>query len=83
MFQDFERLLTEGYTSFRKYIEEADFEISPSVFREFNRFRILCSTRSGRRGVEYINTYIEQRIIAANDFSDTWYPGRWRVESVV
>lgn len=69
-------LLTEGYTTFRKFIESAEFEISATLFREFSRFRILCGTRGGKRGVDTINNHIEQRIIAAHGFADTWYPGR-------
>ncbi len=73
---ELENLIIHGYDRFRQYIETQGPELSARLFKEFNRFRILCAIRGGRRGVENINGLIEQRVMSVNGFSDKWYPGK-------
>ncbi len=53
----------------------ADFD---AVDQAFNRFRTLCSNRHGPRGVEGINSAVEQRLAGERmiTLGGQWYPGR-------
>jgi exodeoxyribonuclease V alpha subunit len=48
------------------------------LFDGLNRFRVLCATKHGAKGVEILNRQVEQRLTAGNSpyQPDNWYPGR-------
>jgi exodeoxyribonuclease V alpha subunit len=48
------------------------------VFSAFTRFKVLCAVRQGDRGVQGINTAVEQYLTQKgyDCFSKIWYPGR-------
>ena len=49
-----------------------------SVFKRFNRFRVLCALRKGPLGAEEINLRIEQALGGTKRSTDGegWYPGK-------
>lgn len=49
-----------------------------AVNQAFNRFQTLCSSRRGSRGVEGINSAVEQRLAGEGliTLGGQWYPGR-------
>ncbi|PSB91679.1 exodeoxyribonuclease V subunit alpha [Candidatus Pandoraea novymonadis] len=58
-------------------------EIVTPVFTAFGRFRVLCATRGGWRGVEVLNKQLAALLAAQADFmmdggmgSHTWFVGR-------
>ncbi len=48
------------------------------VYQQFIQFQVLCSNRLGDRGVESVNSQVEQKLIEQNLIprSGRWYPGR-------
>ena len=73
---DLAYVIKNGYSTYNEYVRSVNFDNYASVFTEFNRFRILCGVRGGRRGVENINSLVEQHIMTENSYSNSWYPGR-------
>lgn len=74
-----ESLLPSIGSGYKKYIEcvRAKSCCSPeNVFREFSKFRVLCATRLGIRGTEYINAKIEDELKKSAGDTAAWYPGR-------
>lgn len=55
--------------------DHADFA---EIYREFNRFQVLCSNRYGINGALAINSAVEQSLFARYRHYgyDNWYPGR-------
>lgn len=62
--------------SYKKYIKKLERRHYIDVFKVYNRFRILCATRSGRLGVEGINALAERSFAASGGQLKKWYPGR-------
>jgi len=68
--------------SYRRYMKKAAAEASGEgeylpLIAEFNKFRVLCAMRRGRRGVEWINREIESRLVDLKEgLGREWYRGR-------
>ena len=68
----------DGYRAFmRLAVEATDPALYPSVFAQFDRFRVLCALRKGVFGVEEINRRVERALTGfrPSNFAEHWYPG--------
>lgn len=74
--QDLSVYAAEQYTAYLLEIKNnADYA---TIFKEFNRFRVLSSNRYGTKGVIEINYNIEKKLAQQNKIHPTtqWYIGR-------
>lgn len=68
-----------GYATYLAAVRAGD---GAAVIETFDRFRVLCATRSGERGVEALNRKISRRFrrALAHELDagepNEWYPGR-------
>ena len=68
----------DGYRPFMSLAAQAtDPAVYPSVFAQFDRFRVLCALRKGVFGVEEINRRVERGLTGfrPSNFAEHWYPG--------
>ena len=68
----------DGYRPFMSLAAQAtDPAAYPSVFAQFDRFRVLCALRKGVFGVEEINRRVERALTGfrPSNFAEHWYPG--------
>jgi exodeoxyribonuclease V alpha subunit len=72
----FHETICQGYEGYLRFAGQAGLRQYPAVFEEFNRFRILCATRSGRMGVDSINALVENHYLAGIGYPGRWYPGK-------
>jgi exodeoxyribonuclease V alpha subunit len=71
----------DRYFEYMQKVAECAGETSgyPEIFAAFNRFRVLCAVRQGRRGVTAVNQAIERGLQSRGCRimpDETWYPGR-------
>ncbi len=63
------------YSHYFKTVNELDREEYKEAFLLFNRFQVLCATRTGNLGADAINTYIDSSF-STQDGPGGWYCGR-------
>ncbi|WP_257280714.1 exodeoxyribonuclease V subunit alpha [Endozoicomonas sp. ISHI1] len=75
-YQQLMSLCAQGYTPYLQAIHDQQDE--KTVLRAFNHFRLLCSLREGRWGVEGLNDGIRSALARRNliPSEGLWYPGR-------
>lgn len=74
--QEVEDRLLRGYQRYNKYVLNLKPEDYGTVFSEFNKFRILCGIRRGRKGVENINGLVERQVMRQAGDGGNWYVGK-------
>lgn len=74
--------LADGYTDYLEAVRTHSDEPAV-VFDAFGRFRVLCATRGGPRGVDVLNAQLGAAFLRRGAFAPTtaaqgdgWYPGR-------
>ncbi|MGI9536053.1 MAG: exodeoxyribonuclease V subunit alpha [Desulfocapsaceae bacterium] len=71
-------ICVDGYRDFMRMAAKAtDPAAYPTVFEQFDRFRVLCALRKGVFGVEEINRRIDRSLkrTRPSNVADQWYPG--------
>ena len=69
--------MRDGYAPYLQAVRDEGQDIA-AITRAFERFRVLCAVREGRRGVEAINRQLagEARALLAPGTTTPWFSGR-------
>ena len=69
--------MRDGYADYLQAVRDGGQDIA-TITRAFERFRVLCAVREGRRGVEAINRQLadEARALLAPGSTTPWFSGR-------
>jgi len=69
------KTIANQYQAYIKQLKEADLK---KIFQVFNEYQVLCSNRSGKKGVTTLNYKIEQALAAGFNIKpySNWYHGR-------
>jgi exodeoxyribonuclease V alpha subunit len=69
--------MRDGYADYLQSVRDGGQDIA-AITRAFERFRVLCAVREGRRGVEAINRQLadEARALLAPGSTTPWFAGR-------
>src|SRR5262249_54832839 len=73
--------ILQGYAEYIEAVRKSA-ENKAAVFREFDRFRVLCAVRASPRGVRALNTLLARHVRTELDHPldpggrSPWYPGR-------